>query len=266
MLERLKNQHVVPKPLLSSGNYAIVTLDEVSPGWCQDTMRWKGTWVVYHLLERTFLEMLTEANPLRLPTPTSSNDVPQEIFRALIGWAPEQWSVQARSSLISAIPEQHLRAVLTCKAQVTKRPAFTPTNPITEIDENDLVRTIKARPEYAYVETEVTNAGGSCRLAIVNLEEVLAFQPLVRVDHLETRQVQESLDDEGLYELCFPASRPISADEVTIEPDNNGYTITTLDPNIRMFPWHGIPGVPAERAMVYFGCAGDRVYRSGDSV
>src|SRR5947209_11387806 len=208
-------------------------------------MRWKGTWVVLSSLESTFLEMLTEAKPLSLPTATSSHDVPQETFRVLIGWAPEQWSVQARSSLISATPEQHLQAVRICKAQVTKRTAFAPTNPISEIDENDLVRTIKARPEYAYVETEVTNAGGSCRLAIVNLEEVLAFQPLVRVDHLETRQVQESLGDEGLYELCFPASRPISADEVTVEPDNNGYTITTLDPNIRMFPWHGIPGIPA---------------------
>ena len=69
-------------------------------------------WVVYHLLERTFLEMLTEAKPLSLPTTTYSHDVPQETFRALIGWAPEQWSVQARSSLISATPEQHLQEVL----------------------------------------------------------------------------------------------------------------------------------------------------------
>lgn len=197
------------------------------------------------LLESTFLEMLTEAKPLSLPKSTFSHDVPPETFRVLIGWAPEQWSVQARSSLISATPEQHLQAELTCKAQVATRPAFTATDPITEIDENDFVRAIKARPEYAYVETEVINAGGNCRFALVNLEEVIAFQPLVRVDQLETRQVQESLDDERLYELCFPASRPISANEVTIEPDNNGYTITTLDPNIRMFPWHSIPGIPA---------------------
>jgi hypothetical protein len=196
-------------------------------------------------LESALLEMLTEAKPISLSIPMSSHDVPQETFRVLIGWVPEQWSVQARSSLISAPPEQHLQAVLACKAQVATRPPFTHTNPTIEIDENDLVRTIKARPEYAYVETEVTNAGGSCRLAMVNLEEVLAFQPLVRVDHLETRHVQDSLGDAQLYELCFPTSRPISTDEVTVEPDNNGYTITTLDPNIRMFPWHSIPGIPA---------------------
>jgi len=95
-----------------------------------------------------------------------------------------------------------------------------------------------------YLETEVTNAGGSCRIALVNLEEVLAFQPLVRVDHLETRPAQGSISDEQLYEICFPASYPVSTDEVTIEPNGNGYTITTLDPNIRVIPWQSIPGAP----------------------
>ena len=189
--------------------------------------------------------MTIEAKPIDVGASINRNDMPQEIYRALIGWAPEPWSVQARSSLIVAPPDQHLQAVLACKSQVAARPAFTPTDPITRIGENDLVEAIKARPETAYVGTEVINAGGSWRLAMVNLEEVLAFQPIVRVDHLETRQVQGSLSDEQLYELCFPASRPVSAEEVTIDPDNNGYTITTLDPNIRVIPWHGVPGTPA---------------------
>jgi hypothetical protein len=189
--------------------------------------------------------MSTEAKPNGRPTPMYTNEVPQETFRALIGWAPESWSVPARSSLIAATPDQHSKAVLACKAQVAKRPAFIPTNPITEIEESGLVEAIKARPETAYVGTEVIDAGGSWRFAMVNLEEVLASQPLVRVDHLETHQVQGSLSDEQLYELCFPANRPISADEVTIGPVSNGYTVTTLDPNIRVIPCHSIPGIPA---------------------
>jgi hypothetical protein len=189
--------------------------------------------------------MSIEAEPISLPTPMYNNEVPQETYRALIGWAPEPWSVQARSSLIAATPDQHLQAVLACKAHVSARPTFVPTDPITRIGESDLVEALKARPETAYVGTEVINAGGSWSFAMVNLEEVLAFQPIVRVDHLETRQVQSSLSDEHLYELCFPISRPISADEVTIDPYDNGYTITTLDPNIRVIPWHGIPGAPA---------------------
>ncbi len=188
------------------------------------------------------MKISTEVKPLGLPTSTYSSNVPQETFRALIGWGNEQWSTQARSSLISATPDQHLQAVLACKAQVAMRSAFTPTNPVSEIEDNDLVKAVKARPEYAYIETEVTNSGGSCRLAMVNLKEVLAFQPLVRIDHLEKSHLQCPLSDEQLYELCFPASHPVSTDDATIEANSNGYIITTLDPNIRVIPFHSIPG------------------------
>lgn len=190
------------------------------------------------------LEMLTEAIPMS--TSTYNNHAPQETFRVLIGWGPKESAVQARSTVIPATANQHLQAVRASRAQVASRRAFTPINPITEIEENDLTRAIKARPEYVYIETEVTNFGGNCRLAMVNLETVLAFQPLTRVDHLDSRQVQGSLSEEQLYEICFPVIRPISDDEVTIVPNNNGYTLTTFDPNIRLFPWHCIPGAPQE--------------------
>mgnify|MGYP007135462973 CR=1 FL=1 len=190
--------------------------------------------------------MKTSIEVMPLSPPRLSSDVPQEIYRVLIGWASEKWSINVRSTCISATPDQHLQAVLASKAQVATRPEFTPTKSITEINESDLVKALKARPEYAYLETEVTNAGGICRIAMVNLEEVLAFQPLVRIDHLETRQLQGSISDDQLYEICFPARRPVSADEVTVEPNpnGNGYTISTLDPNIRVMPLYSIPGAP----------------------
>ncbi|MBA2397012.1 MAG: hypothetical protein H0V70_30185 [Ktedonobacteraceae bacterium] len=172
------------------------------------------------------------------PSPNAS--VPEETFKVLIGWTNEQWSIQARSSLISATPEQHLQAVSAAQTHVTSRPAFTSVNPISEIDENQLVRIIKERPEYAYIEKEMARTGGNCRIALVNLKEVLAFQPLVRVDHFEAWQ-PESLNNERLYELCFPPHRDVSDDEITIDRDESGFTISTLDPNIRVLPWHFVP-------------------------
>jgi len=93
--------------------------------------------------------MPTEAKPLSLPT--LSSDVPHEIYRVLIGWALEQWSIKVRSTCISATPDQHLQAVLACKAQVATRPEFTSANPIIETDESDLAKALKTRPEYAYL-------------------------------------------------------------------------------------------------------------------
>jgi len=244
VLETLENQYVVPKLLNVLVSYATVHLDAVTP-WTEPG---------HNEVERharhlssfgdNVLEMSTE---VKLPsTSTYNNQVPQETFRVLIGWGPKESAVQARSTLIHATPNQHSQAVSASRAQVASRRAFTPINPITEIEENDLTRAIKATPEYVYIETEVTNAGGKCRLALVNLETVLAFQNLVRVDHLDNRQVQGSLSDEQLYEMCFPASRPVSGDEVMIVHNGNGYTLTTFDPNIRVSPLHCIPGAPQE--------------------
>jgi hypothetical protein len=194
---------------------------------------------------RVSLDTTTEAKPLILSTPIESNGVPQQTFRALIGWLPDPLAVHMRSSLTEATPEQHLQAVLASKAQVAARSTFTPTNPITEIKESDLLTALQARPETGYIATEVLNAGGSWRFAMINLAEVLAFQPIVRVDHLTPGHGGRALSDEQLYELCFPAGRSITADEVTVAQNDSGYTITTLDPNIRVVPMHGVPGAPA---------------------
>ena len=188
------------------------------------------------------MEVQSETQPLLAPTPLYKNDVPQETYRVLIGWTEDQWSIQARASLITNESlEEHLQAVAACKAFVSLRPKFIPTNLITEIAENELAKTIKARPEFSYAEMAIKKAGGNCRIARVNLRDVLAFQHLVRIDNLQSRLIEGVVSDEQLLELCFPLNQPIDANEVTIDLDDRGYTITVLDPNIRILPWSAIP-------------------------
>lgn len=194
-----------------------------------------------------------------LPTPVPIQNAPHETYKALIGWANGQWSIEVRSSLISCTAEDHLRAISASKLVIASRPFFTPTNPITEIEDSVFLDAIKARPETAYLEAAIKKTGASCRFARVNLKDVLAFQPLVRIDDIENSPIQSGMSEEQLYQACFPPSPPIALHEVTIEFNDTGCKITTLDPNIRVSPWGQLP-FPGELqiptfAMPYPGAA-----------
>ncbi len=143
--------------------------------------------------------------------------------------------------MISCSVEDHLQAISASKLAIASRPFFTPTNPITEIEDNDLLDAIKVRPETAYLEATIKKMGASCRFAWVNLKDVLVFQPLVRIDDIEDSPIQSRMSDEQLYQVCFPPSLPFAPHEVTIEFHDSVCKITTLDPNIRVFNWSQIP-------------------------
>ena len=193
----------------------------------------------------------SEVKPLHTTTPAYHNHVPQETYKVLLGWLDDEWAIQARSSLISDTSENHTKAIEACRARVAARPAFTPDNPIAEIAENALVKAIKARPEFAFIETEVHNidAEASCRIAMVNLNDVLALQPIVRIDNLESRLIQGTLSEKQLYELSFPPNQ--IPDTVTIDNHERGYTVTTLDPNVRVALWNDIPMNPPQALPKY---------------
>ncbi len=191
------------------------------------------------------MDTIAEEIVILAPTLAPDNEVPQEMFRALIGWANSQWAIDVRNSVITDTVEDHLKALAACQMIIASRPNFTPTNPITEIEDSTSLDALKIRPETAYIAREVTKAGGTWRFAKVDLRNVLAFQPLVTVDNIGDSPVQSDMSDGQLYQICFPPCRPIAPDEVTVEGNEAGYRITTLNPNIRVFPWHLLP-FPAE--------------------
>ena len=86
---------------------------------------------------------------VQLPTLLPILNAPQETYKVLIGWANGQWSIEARSSMISCSLEDHLRAISAAKLVIASRPFFTPTNPITEIQDSEFLNAIKERPETA---------------------------------------------------------------------------------------------------------------------
>lgn len=194
-----------------------------------------------------------------LPAPAPLQNAPHETYKVLIGWTNGQLTLEARSSTISCTVEDHLRAISACKMVIASRPFFSPTDPITELQDSEFLDAVKARPETAYLEAALKKAGGSCRFAQVNLKELLAFQPLVRIDDIEDSPIQSGMSGEQLYQVCFPPSPPVAPHEVTIEFHNTECKIITLDPNIRVFPWGhlpfpGEPQIPGY-AMPYPGAA-----------
>ena len=186
----------------------------------------------------------SEIQSLNPSTPTSNNAIPQEIYRVLFGWLDPEWAERVRSSLITDTSENHAKALADAQAHLASRPVFTPHHPVTELSENALVQAIKVRPEFSYIQTEVQSEDptGNCRIAMINLKDVLAIQPGVRVDNLETRIFQGPPTDEQLFALCFPPSEPSEA--ISIDVNERGYTVTALDPNVRVVPWSHIPKIP----------------------
>jgi hypothetical protein len=176
----------------------------------------------------------TEESALQSPL-TPQLKVPHHQHRTLIGWLDEQPAREARASFLDDTPENHLLAGAAARAAVQSRPPFTSINPLLELEENPLLEAIRVRPETAFV-----IGGLKWRFAQVDLNEVLTFQPTIRVDDLDNRVPAGSLCQEQLYELCFPAlpGELIQPGEITLELTDAGYILSTLNPNIRLAPWH----------------------------
>ncbi len=117
---------------------------------------------VHHIMDT-----IAEEIAILAPTLAPNNEVPQEMFRALIGWANSQWAIDVRNSVITDTVEDHLKALADCQTVIASRPNFTPTNPITEIEDSTSLDALKMRPETAYIAREVTKAGGTWRFAKV---------------------------------------------------------------------------------------------------
>ena len=109
------------------------------------------------------------------------------------------------------------------------RPRYIPANPIVSEDDPILDR-IRTRPD-------IINSFAPTRLpwraVMIDLKQILSFQPIVRVDDLDERVVAASKDIDSLYQLCFP---PNAQMEASFETNEQGHTIITSSPNLTYVP------------------------------
>lgn len=199
-----------------------------------------------------FMSSSSENTSLQASSPVYKNGVPYYQHRTLFGWLDDQHASEARASFREDTLENHLLVAAAAKAAAQSQPAFVPASPLSELEESPLLEAIRARPETAFVA-----AGMKWQFAQVNLNEVLTFQPVIRVDKLDDRVPAGPLSQEQLFELCFPAlpGELICAEELALDLTEGGYLLHTLNPNIRLSPWHkvGSPMLVPQQALLSAG-------------
>jgi hypothetical protein len=81
-------------------------------------------------------------------------------------------------------------------------------------------------------------------LRAVDLSRVIAYQKAIKVDGLDERVAPISADRSKLVEFCLPNEQPIAPQSVLGDIDQKGFTISSLNPNLR------IAGTQVQQAQV----------------
>jgi hypothetical protein len=151
----------------------------------------------------------------------------------LLGWLSEEEGISAllgRPPMLGEDVTAQRTAWQAARNAVQARPAFTPgpvlvdTNGRTEFD------AIAHRPDIA-----AHFSGMTWRPEWVDLGNVLSFQKGIVLDGADERIGAADRDPAALLKLCIPdeASAPSPA-AISTDPDRKGFTITSLNPNLRI--------------------------------
>lgn len=87
-------------------------------------------------------------------------------------------------------------------------------------------------------------AGLDWTLQGVDLRHVLAFQKAIKIDGLDERIAPVQADRTKLADFCLPSEQPITPQSMLKDIDQKGFTISSLNPNLR------IAGSQVQPAMV----------------
>src|SRR5207244_10425447 len=82
----------------------------------------------------------------------------------------------------------------------TSRLIYVPTNP-TVSEDDPILDKIRTRPD---IINAFAPAGLPWHAVMIDLKQILSFQPIVRIDDLDERITAASKDIDSLLQLCFP--------------------------------------------------------------
>lgn len=160
----------------------------------------------------------------------SGEDVIRRPGRALIGWMAEAEAIAAMlgrtPTPVDDVTELRARAAQ-ARRSVESRAAMTASAAI--VDETD--------PRLVGVQTRQDLAssfpGLKWRAAIIDLRKVLSFQKVIAVDGLDERLARAEAAD-GLLDICLPPMQPMPPLGTFNDPDQRGFTVSSVNPNLRI--------------------------------
>src|SRR5439155_14945518 len=88
---------------------------------------------------------------------------------------------------------------------------------------------LKARPDI-----QAAFASLQWEPALVDLRQVLSYQQIIHLEGLEDRVASVPDDLEELVKFCLPINEPINQLGGFVDPDQKGFTISSLNPNLRI--------------------------------
>ncbi len=159
--------------------------------------------------------------------------IAQRQMRALIGWVPHDEAIRLLLGRSPAPGEDltHVEGLFESKkAAVGERPQFTPGPSTLDSDQPHI--DLDGLAQNPLLQTAFAPLSWS--LKIVDLRRVLAFQKTITVDGLDER-IQPVVDDPGkLAEFCLPREQPVPPQGLVTDVDQKGYTVSSLNPNLRI--------------------------------
>ncbi len=159
--------------------------------------------------------------------------IAQRQTRALIGWVPHNEAIHLLLGRNPAPGEDLTRVEGIFKAKKTavdERKKHTPETSI--LDTHGLHLDIEGLAQNPLLKTAF--APHTWSVKVVDLRRIIAFQKAVNVDGLEER-VRPVIDDPSmLAEFCLPGEQPVPPQGLIGDVDQKGYTISSLNPNLRI--------------------------------
>lgn len=177
-------------------------------------------------------EQIASATTQEAQTSQSANTPRLHTKRALVAFLDDQ---EKRNLLLGRqpLPGENLASLMQRIEKYNEarysRPTYLPTNPIVSEDHPILER-IRSRQD---IIKTFASMGLNWHVAMIDLRQILSFQPIVRIDDLDGRVSDASKDVELLYELCFPLNVQM---EASFETNEQGHTIITSSPNLMYVP------------------------------
>jgi hypothetical protein len=169
--------------------------------------------------------------------------------RLLSAWLSPQEFVTLLQNGKIASPDDIARqqpVIASSLAALASRPVYVPESPIMEIELDPLLASLRQRPDI-----QAVHESFQWEPAMVNLEKVLSYQPIVNLDGLEDRVGGTLTSLEQLYQLCFPALQAAPL-PMPLPVDQWRFAFHSPNPNFRLAGMRmNLNGITQQGTMVH---------------